>query len=647
MTPRLVGHLRCVKDPLVAAVLLVGTAPSLAQLHDTRNAAGWYSKAIHRLEAAELSETDWRALREYQPDSGAVPTESMRAALARLQPVFRAIRRGSRQDFSDFDLDYSEGFGLLLPHLGSLRSICGLMTKDVMVQVHDGDAAGAAETIAALYRMSDHLADDRVMVSSLVGQSVFEQADRAAQAGLDRSAFGAAESSTLLEAVKALDDRDPFDVVGALRNEQQSVVGWVREQYGEAEDRAWMLDELGLDAKAANVLAGMMLVDEARFESALQETDEVMGRVVELFTLDDAAEAQFELARLAEEIGRGEHGPLAAMLVPNVSGVYKKMIAAQQAVADRTAVLQDIVDGNVAAESLANAAVWYLQAVQMLKALDPQTMTTLREIAQDPTRSIDDTSAGAFRKTETILATMRTGSQKPRCDFTIARHGRVPAIPPYLPGLRDAARLLHADAVRSLQRKKPAVAADRLATCFRLSRHLAGDLQIPSTLTSHVIFNATTQLAREGLGSLTADQRAGLLKVVLAASPRDPFGYVSSQAAVRTALINGLPLRTEARRRAQRTVGLLDGDRLLYLTVVAGRVEIPLPETEALDDVISLEALAMALTEAARVREEVAVTGDLGPIARRTVPDIGQVGERFTRARSDLRRAIATLEPTG
>ncbi len=615
----------------------------MGQLHDARNAAGWYTKAVHRLETAGLSEADWRALREYRPDSGAVPTDAVRAALARLQPVFRAMQRGSRQGFSDFDLQYSEGFGLLLPHLGPLRSISGLMTKDAMVRVHDGDAAGAAESIAALYRVSDHLADDRVMISSLVGQAVFDQADRAAQAGLDRSAFGAAESSTLLEAVKRLDDRDPFDVVGALRNEQQTVVSWVREQYGEAEDRAWMLDELGLDAKAANLLAGMMLVDEARFDAALEETDEVMGRVVELFTLDDAAEAQFELARLAEEIGRGEHGPLAAMLVPNVSGVYKKMIAAQQAVADRTTVLQDIVDGKVAAQTLANAAVWYLQAVQMLKAVGPQTMTTLREIARDPSRRVDEASDGAFRETAAIVATLRTGSQKPRCDFTMARHGRAPAIPPYLPGLRDAVRLLHADAVRSLQRQKPGEAADRLAICFRLSAHLAGDPQIPSALTSHVVFSATTQLARWGLGSLNVDQRAGLLKAVQVANPRDPFGYASSQAAARMALVDGLPLRTEGRRRARRTVRLLDGDRLLYMTVVAGRVEIPLPETEALDDVISLEALAMALTEAARVREEVAVSGDLSPIARRPVPDIGQVVERLVRARSDLREAIAML----
>ena len=83
------------------------------------------------------------------------------------------------------------------------------------------------------------------------------------------------------------------------------------------------------------------------------------------------------------------------------------------------------------------------------------------------------------------------------------------------------------------------------------------------------------------------------------------------------------------------------------MTVVAGRVEIPLPETEALDDVISLEALAMALTEAVRVREEVAGTGALRPIARRLVPDIGQVDERSARARSDLRGAIATLQPSG
>ena len=643
MAPRLVGHLRHVKKPLIAAALLLLTAHGAAQVNDARNAAAWYIKAMQRLETAGLSEADWKALRAYQPDSGDAPTDSVRSALARLQPVFGAIQRGSRQEFSDFGLDYSEGFGIPLPHLGRLRNITGLMSKDAMVRLHDGDASGAASAISALYRLGDHVTSDRMTVSTLVGQSIFAQADRIAQAGVDRSAFGPAESGALLKAVTGFDERDPFDVIGALGNEQQFVVNWVREQYDDAGDRAWMFDDFGLGAQAANVVAGMMLVDEAHFDRALEETDEVMGRLVELFEMDDAAAAQFELKQLAEEIQRGEHGPLAALIVSDVTAMHKRMIEAQAAVAERAAVLRDIVEGRISTDSLANAAVWYLQAVQMLRKLPSTTRAQFREIAEDPDRSVDDETAKIFDTTSEIVQLLRAGSQKPRCDFSMARRGRTAAIPSYLPMLRDAARLLHADAVHHFHRAVPGQAADRLAICFRLSAHLAGDRQIPSSLTAHVIFDKTAELTRWGLDRFGTGHRAPVLEAVRATGARDPFGYLASLAAARQQIVDELRLRAEARQHAIRTSRRLDGDALLYMIVVAGRVEISLPDTEPLDDVISLEGLAMTLTEAERVRREVADNGDLEPIGRRAMPEIGQVTDRFSRAQSDLRRVVAML----
>jgi len=639
-----VGHLRHVKKLLLAAAAaLLLTAPGSGQSIDARNAAAWYIKAMQRLEAVGLSEADWKALRAYQPDSGDAPTDSVRAALARLQPVFGAIRRGSRQQFSDFGLDYSEGFGLTLPHLGPLRSITGLMSKDAMVRLHDGDAAGAASAISALYRLGGHVTNDRLSISSLVGQAIFNQADGLAQAGVDRSAFGPAESGVLLKAVTGFDERDPFDVIGALRNEQQFVVSWVREQYDDAGERAWMLDDLGLGAEAATVVAGMMLVDEAQFDAAVEETDEVMGRLVELFEMDDAAAAQFELTRIAEEIKRGEHGPLAALIVPDVTAMHKKMFEAQAAVAERAAVLRDIVEGRLSADTLANAAVWYLQAVRMLKALPPGTRAQLREIAEDPFRPVDDETAKIFAQTSEIVETLRAGSEKPRCDFSMTRGGRSAAIGAYLPMLRDAARLLHAGAVHHFQRDEAGPAADRLAVCFRLSAHLADDRQITSSLTSHVIFDTTVELTRWGLETLGTRHRAVVLEAVRAAGPRDPFGYLASQAAARQQIVDELRLGADARQQASRTSRRLDGDALLYMVVVTGRVEISLPDTEPLDDVISLEALAMTLTEAERVRRELAGNGDLEPIGRRAVPEIGRVNDRSARARTDLRRIVELL----
>ena len=646
MGVRLVGRRQCVKRLVVAALIALVVSPVAGQPPDLRNAALWYTKAVWYLDAVDLTDADWKALRGYRPESGDIPTPEVRAALQRLQPVFQAFQRGSGKAFSDFDLDYTQGFSLTLPHLGQLRAVAGLVSKVAMVRLHDGDTLGAVASISSLYRVGNHLADDGVIISSLVGQAIFTQADRVAQAGIDRSAFDPVASKTLLEAVEVFDPRDPFDIIGALDNEQEFVLGWLSEKYEDAGDRAWMFDDLaqvGLGAEAANVVSGIMLVDQAHFDTALEETGEVMGRLVELFELDDAAAAQYELKQIAEEIGRGEHGPLAALIVPNAAGVHRKMIEAQAAIADRKAVLQDIVDGKVAPESLANAAVWYLRAVEMLKTLPPKTTTGFRRIA-DASRQFDEGDATLFAKTQPIVGMLRDGSLKPRCDFSIARTGRAPAIASYLPGLRDAARLLHADAVRQLRLGKPADAADRLAICFRLSAHLAGDGQLPSTLTSQVIFNRTRALVQGGLDAFNTDHLARMLRAVETAEARDPFGYLSSQAAARRGIVDALRLRGDPLLRAQRSVSRLDGDRLLYMVVITSRGEIDLPAADPLGDVISLEAVALALTEVQDVRRAVAETGDLGLIAQRDVPDIGRVRERFAEAQSDIRKATATLK---
>ena len=180
-----------------------------------------------------------------------------------------------------------------------------------------------------------------------------------------------------------------------------------------------------------------------------------------------------------------------------------------------------------------------------------------------------------------------------------------------------------------------------------LASHLAGDQRIPSSLASHVIFNRTGVLVDWALEAFDTDQLAFMLQAVGVAGERDPFGYVSSQAAARREIVKALKLDGDSRPQAHRTVQRLDGNRLLYMVIVTSRGEVTVAGNEPLGDVLSLEALAQALTEVERVRSAIAQTGDLRPIAERDVPDIGRVAKRFAEAQSDLRKMRAMLTSTG
>ena len=64
----------------------------------------------------------------------------------------------------------------------SVRPICSaiaarLMRADALIRLHDGDADGAARLVSSMYRLADHLSDDRMIVSSLVAMDYDRDVD--------------------------------------------------------------------------------------------------------------------------------------------------------------------------------------------------------------------------------------------------------------------------------------------------------------------------------------------------------------------------------------------------------------------------------------------------------------------------------------
>jgi hypothetical protein len=636
--------------PFWVAVMLLAAGPVAGQTGESRNAATWYQRSIARLGSIEITEAEWAAIREFQRDPHGRPSASVREVLARVEPALSAARRGAQQEYNDFGLDYTRGFELPLPHLGKLRNIGRLMAADAAVRLHDGDASGAAGEIASVYRIADHMPADEILISSLVGQAVFQAADRVAEMGLDRGDFGPTESGTLRDALQTLGEKDPFDLVGAIENERVVMADWVKQKYGDSEVRAHMLDDLSMEVGASGQLAALMLVEDSQFEGALDQYAQVMGRVVDAFEMDDPEEARLVLGQIEEEIERGEHGAMAMLLSPVTERLYDRMLEAQEQIAERTDQLSAIIAGKVAPGELANAAVLYLQAVEMIKQIDPARLEQLHAAAGRPLQPIGPEPAETLRSAAGIVETLRRAVEIPRCDFSIV-HGRyAPVIPDYLAGLRQAGRLLAADAVRMLQEAEDDQAARQLEVCFRMSAHLAGDPVIASALVSHNVFAGADELARWALGNdaFSTEDRARLFHGVEAMPRKDPFGYISAVRSTREEVLKRLRFSSEARSRAGRMLNRLDGDQLLYLLVVFDETADPeeprVDEAAGLDGVISPEFLEAARGRAGAARGVLRETEDLAAALDTDVPLIGNVKQRQATARADLRRAYFALQ---
>ncbi len=652
------GAIVVIRPALYALTFIICAAVN-AQTDDSRNAATWYRRAFERFASTNLSHDEWEAIWDYQENPSVGPSATVRQVLARFGPSFSALRRGSRQEFSDFALDYGEGWDMEIHHLGPIRDVAMMMFVDARVRLYDGNSAAAADEIAALYRLGSHLPADQTIISSLVANAIFKGSDAIAETGFDRGAFDPADATKMLKALDGLSPKDPFDMLGAIRKEGEITSEWLREKYADPNDRLHMIDELSSITMGPGdpaLIGGMMLMGDAQFELALEQLDHVMDRTIDIFSLNDPEEIRFELQQLTQELKSGEHGTLTPLVLPAHPGLYERTAQAEQMLAKRIAVLHAIATGVVTPQQWENAAVYYLRAIELLAKMEKDRKDQLRSITARIDQPMSEQATQALVASKSILATILEGSTKRRCEFAKDSFLPIAAIPDYLPGLREISSLICADAVRLIQADKLDAAVDRLASMFRMAQHLSSDQIITTCLLSHAIFNETASLVRAVMTreGFTEPQIAQLVTAALTISRKDPFGYITAFASSRKQHQEWF--RTFAKLDIEQTDQLRklmtdwDGDQLLYLLVITrpgAAVErsaptVPNPALHPLRELLSLEGLTVALGETEQTRRWI-LAGNIDVFADRQIPEIGRVHEHLAAARADLGRTIAVL----
>ena len=643
----------------LSALTFIICAAANAQTDDSRNAATWYRRAFERFASTNVSQDEWEAIWDYQENPSAEPSATVRQVLARFGPSFSALRRGSRQSFSDFALDYEAGWDMRSPHLSPIREVAMMMWTDVRVRLYDGNSATAADEIAALYRLGSHLPTDQTIGSSLVANSIFQGVDAIAQTGFDRGTFDPADAAKMLKALDGLAPKDPFDLLGAIRKENEITMKWLREQYADPNDRLHMIDDISTASMGPGdpaLLGGMMLMGDAQFELALEQLEHVMDRTIEIFSLDDPEEIRFELQQLKQEIKSGDHGTLTQLVLPAHSGLYERTAQAEQMLAERIAVLHAIATGVVTPQQWENAAVYYLRAIELLAKVEKDRKDELRSITARIDQPMSEQAAQALVASESIIATILEGSTKRRCEFAKDSYHPNITLPEYLPGLREVSSLVLADAVRLIQAEKLGAAVDRLASMFRMAQHLSSDQTITTCLLSQSIFNEAASLVwaimtRDGF---TEPQIAQLVTAALTISRKDPFGYITAFASARKqheeSFRSFARLDVEQTEQLRKLITDWDGDQLLYMLVITrpgaaverSALTVPNPAIHPLRELLSLEGLTVALGEAEQIRRWI-FAGNIDVFADRQIPEIGRVHEHLAAARADLGRTITVL----
>ncbi len=246
------------------------------------------------------------------------------AALAALESydVTPWIKASSLAKY-DLELATEEGFNLLLPHLGKMRSAARLMRWSARVAAAQGQPERAAERLAALTRMSRHVTQDRILISSLVGVAMsalaFDEMRTLAAGGT----LPAPVRDTLVAALESFDPADPFLMRASLRGERELVLQSTLTRFSGPDAGAMFIDSL---------LQGSDQNDATRLRSKIVSEWDATRLTTEIGRLNDAydalelawdsADPKAELDRLEARVNAEEFGPLVAILFPSTGRAY-------------------------------------------------------------------------------------------------------------------------------------------------------------------------------------------------------------------------------------------------------------------------------------------------------------------------------------
>jgi len=542
----------------ILVALGIGSASS-AQSNDTDNAAVWYQRAIE-LQQQRLTPKDLDLI--YSIDWDRPPTHDELAALAKARPILELMRKGSQRQYSDFNLNYEDGFELMLPHLGSMRSIAKIAHAEIVADVAQGRNDLAVDRMQSLIRMTSHLNDDRILISSLVGRAVYGLADRDIQAGLDRGIITGNESAGLARSLASLDPFDPFGTIEAIATEQFIFSDWMERNFVDPDKRIELAGLLEDDPQSNAMLGPLRQMSKEQFLAQIDSYNQTMDRYVEAFRQEDPEIAQQMMDQIQADLETGKIGILATQLVPAFSRVFKTMREGRDTVETRKTLLNKIAKDAVNPEELINAATIYQQAISRLDSLDESWKLALDEFESNP-RPLDlqtiNTLDESVTSAQPVLDLIYDASKKRRCDFSFLRKEDELFLPPYLVGMKRLLQLTELDMRRriALSDKNDQPIADpknerrsalaEAATIFRIISHLSKDDAPLAPIVAHESFNTTMSFLSEN-GFLPVDNASTTTATDLPNYPppltekqyrllngsinwipkADPFGYIRS-----------------------------------------------------------------------------------------------------------------------
>lgn len=319
----------------IAAPIAPPPAPNPAQraalaaagLNDPTNAALLHVRAWSMVRSEQLTQFNklWTEQGEVPPGPGWKPSADLVSAVNELAPYIEASLRAAAVPQADWGVEYSLGYNALLPHLGQLRTEARVLLANARIRLAYAKPENrdqGVESLAAIFRIANHIRNDRTLISSLVGRALVGVAAESTIKLIDGGLITKADAPILLEAARSIPAEDPFNMLGALVGERP-FAAFAFIQSGpdagrkglEHYQRAFGIDpETDPQMKAA--AAAIRAMDEAALAADVARRVEFFEQSAAIFR-EQPADGAERLQALADRASKGDFGSTLQLTVPS------------------------------------------------------------------------------------------------------------------------------------------------------------------------------------------------------------------------------------------------------------------------------------------------------------------------------------------
>lgn len=239
----------------------------------------------------------------------------------------------------DWEIKYEDGFAALMPHLGQMRAGAKIVGADALRCAQGNDGEGAAERAAALFRMTQHLDEDRILISSLVAMAIGNLGVGITDALIDQGVLSAEDAGIILEAIFAGDEDDRYGMRAAMLGEWQLMSAYIVSNAPDTDAGAWLFEETGIPSESDEA----QKLERMQKDALLRELGgfaAYQGEVLSAWDEQDADRMNESEQRLID----GDYGSLAMIIAPSVTRAFDSHLKAKSEMEALVERLEEIAD---------------------------------------------------------------------------------------------------------------------------------------------------------------------------------------------------------------------------------------------------------------------------------------------------------------